>query len=192
MLKIRTLHQHFTAHFQDFGQILTQQPQRNRAYGAHIRGHILARFTIATGRCLHQNTLLITQINRQPIEFDFHRIFNGYTVRNPQTIAHPCIKGLHFARAKGIGQRQHRHGMTNFVKLRQRRTADTLGRRIGGHQLGMLRFKLRQFTKQRVILSIGDARRIVDIVSGVVCIKFSAQFGNALLIRGAHRVGLRK
>ena len=191
-LKIRALHQHLAAHLQHLGKLFALQAQGNRAYRAHIRGHILASLTIAARRGLHQNALLIAQIDRQPVKFHLTRIFDTLPLcqqtRATQFILHPLVKRAHLRIAKSIGQRQHRHAVTHFGKLRQRRTAHPLRRRISAGKLRMRLLQRLQFTKQRVVFGVTHRRRVIDVVGNVVRAQLLAQLRD-LLFDSQRRLG---
>ena len=191
-LKIRALHQHLAAHLQHLGKLFALQAQGNRAYRAHIRGHILASLTIAARRGLHQNALLIAQIDRQPVKFHLTRIFDTLPLcqqtRATQFILHPLVKRAHLRIAKSIGQREHRHAVTHFGKLGQRRPANPLRRRISAGKLRMRLLQRLQFTKQRVVFGVTHRRRVIDVVGNVVRAQLLAQLRD-LLFDSQRRLG---
>ena len=52
--KIGFEHQHFAAHFDEFGRIFAVQPQGDIRYGFDVLGNVFARRAVAACRRLHQ------------------------------------------------------------------------------------------------------------------------------------------
>ena len=64
--------------------------------------------------------------------------------------------------------------MAYLTERRQRRTADPLGRRLGCHQLRVLRLERLEFVEQAVVLRIGNAGFVEHVVAVVVGVDFAA------------------
>ena len=62
--------------------------------------------------------------------------------------------------------------MFNLLELVRDHCPGALGRRIGSHPIGVLRFDLAQFHQQPVILDIADDGVIQDMVTVVVAVDF--------------------
>ena len=163
-------HQHFAAHFDEFGRIFAVQPQRDICDGFDVLGNVFASRAIASRRCLHQYAVAVEQADGEAVEFGFDNIFGVGAV---QAVAHALVESVHFGmiehavfilRGKGVGQRQHRHFVAHFGKSRQRLAADALGRAVGQLELGMVSFQRFEFAEQFVVFGIGYAGRVEGVV----------------------------
>ncbi len=131
-LKVRPVHQNLASHFQHGGQLcrIATQAQRNGFDGADIAGDVLARGAITTRRCLYQQTLLITQADRQAVKLVFSQIIDpAIQAHYPgfdQSIGDTLVESLHFLVIKGIAQGQHGNSVLNRVKAVQRRCTHAL------------------------------------------------------------------
>jgi hypothetical protein len=61
-----------------------------------------------------------------------------------------------------------------------RLAADALGGRVGREQLGVRGLDALELVHQRVVLGVGDLRRVEDVVEVLVVAEFGAQFFGAL------------
>ena len=139
-------HQHFAAHFDEFGRIFAVQPQGDVGDGFDVLGNVFAGRAVAARRRLHQYTIAVEQADGEAVEFGFDNVFGIAAV---QTVAHALVESVHFGmvehavfilRGKGVGQRQHRYFVAHFGESRQRFAADALGRAVGQFEFGMVSF----------------------------------------------------
>ena len=163
-------HQHFAAHFDEFGRIFAVQPQGDIRYGFDVLGNVFAGRAVAARRRLHQYAVAVEQADGEAVEFGFDNVFGIAAV---QAVAHALVEGVHFGmvehavfilRGEGVGQRQHRHFVAHFGKSRQRLAADALGRAVGQLELGMVSFQRFEFAEQFVVFGIGYAGRVEGVV----------------------------
>ena len=168
--KIGFEHQHFAAHFDEFGRIFTVQPQGDVGDGFDVLGNVFARRAVAACCRLYQYAVAVEQADGEAVEFGFDNVFGFAAV---QAVAHALVESVHFGmvehavfilRGEGVGQRQHRHFVAYFVKSHQRFAADALGRAVGQFELGMVSFQRFEFAEQFVVFGIGYAGRVEGVV----------------------------
>ncbi len=90
------------------------QTKRNLRDGADVLRHVLAGFTVAARGRLDEHAMLIAQIDREAVEFEFGGVFDGRSVlvefefaSNPRIESHCAARFSVCLGADG----QHRHGM---------------------------------------------------------------------------------
>ena len=171
--KIGLEHHDFAAHVEQRRHGLAMQAQRDAGNGADIRRHVFASGAIAARGRLHEQAVLIAQVDGQAVEFHFGRIGDVLSVE-AQPFAHAAVEIDDVVVAKTIVQRQHRHRVRDLLELRQRRRAHAQGGRIGLQQLRMGRFQRLQFDKQLVVLGVRNG----GIVKHVVGVQMPVKFGS--------------
>jgi hypothetical protein len=72
--------------------------------------------------------------------------------------------------------------MRHLRKAGQGSTADTLGWRIGGDALGILRFELLKPSEQPVVFNVGNFRRIEGVIQKVVVADLTTQVSQRLQV----------
>ena len=154
------------------------QVQRDLAQRAYVAGHILAGAAIAAGGRQHEHARFIAQADCEAVKLEFGRVSDGRRrVVQPQGTAHAGIEGDR-ALIGGVGfgaDRQHRHRMMHGRQLGGRLAADTLGRRCGGDQFGMLGLQRLEFAKQTIVLGVRHRRRVEHIVGVIMTLQLRAQ-----------------
>ena len=156
------------------------QLQWNVAHGAYIGADVLTRAAVTAGGAAHQMTVLIKQADRQTIQFGFAAVLDYSAIaeqvarRQIQPFAHAAVEIEQILLLEGIAQTQHRHFVAHLTERRQRRSADPLGRRLGRHQLRVLRLERLEFVEQAVVLRIGNAGFVEHVVAVVVGVDFAA------------------
>ncbi len=173
-------HVDFAAHLEHRRPAAAVQLERDVANGAHIGADVLASAAIAAGSTAHQMAVLVEQADRQTVELGFAAVFDGGAISEQvacwqiQAFAHAAVEIEQVLLLEGIAQAQHRHFMAYLTERRQRRTADPLGRRLGCHQLRVLRLERLEFVEQAVVLGIGNAGFVEHVVAVVVGVDFAA------------------
>ena len=108
--KVGFEHQHFAAHFDEFGRIFAVQPQGNIGDGFDVLGNVFASRAIASRCRLHQYAVAVEQADGEAVEFGFDNVFGIAAV---QAVAHALIESVHFGmiehavfilRGEGVGQ----------------------------------------------------------------------------------------
>jgi len=172
------------------------QPQRNALDGPDVLRHVLARLAVAARRRLHQNAMLVAEIDRQAVELEFGRILDRRrTAGQRQRLAHARFEGLGAGRA-GLGfglDGKHRHDVAHRLESRQRLAADPLRRRIRGQQFGVSGLEVLQLAEQLVVLGVRDRRRVEDVVGIIVALDLATEEFRALpcLARNRHQENSR-
>src|SRR5690606_8676793 len=76
--------------------------------------------------------------------------------------------------------RSHGHRVAHAAERRQRRGADPLGGRLRRDQFGMVGLELDELAHERVVLGVGDGRRILDVIAHIVLFDLGAQLRGPL------------
>ncbi len=117
-------HVDLAAHLKHVWCVATQD-QRDRLDRAQVHTDILASRAVATGCAAHEQATLVTQADREPVEFWLHREYRCGVAGFLLDAAHEVRD---FLVAEGVGQRQHRHRMRDLFKTPGRCVADAPGR----------------------------------------------------------------
>ena len=174
-------HEHFTAHFQRRRPAFAVQLQRNIAHGAHVDANVFARGAIAPGGAAHQQTILIQQADRQAIELRLAAVFHRRAAtkqiagRHVEAFVDAAIELAHVGFFESVAEAEHRNFVTHLSERGQRHAADALGRRVAGDQFRIGRFQRLELVEQAVVLGIGNARLVENVIAIVVLIQLSAQ-----------------
>ena len=127
-LKVIAAHVDLTTHLKH-GRHGVWQPQRNLTNGADVLRHIFAGLAVATGGCLHQHTLLVTQTHGQAVKLGFGHIpHRCVRLSQAQFTADAGIKMLG-ASGGGVGfgaDTEHGYRVAHRGKLLQSPATDTL------------------------------------------------------------------
>jgi len=178
-------HEHFAAHFQRGRPTAALQLEGNVAHGAHVDADVFTGGAVASGGPAHQYAVLVQQADRQAIELGLaavlHRCATTEQVasRQIQAFVDPAIELAHVDFFEGVTEAEHRDFVTHLGEGRKRSAADTLGRRVTGHQLRVLGFKGLELVEQPVVFRIRNARLVQYVVAIVVLVQLSAQLKNA-------------
>ena len=170
-VEIRALHVDLAAHF-DHRRRLADEPQGNLLDGADVLRHFFADLAIAPRRSLHQQPVFIAQIDGETIELELAHIGERRRVfGQPELAPHPRIEraGSRRCDVRLCANRKHRHGVADLDEAVEHFAADPLCWRIGCAKVGVLGFDRLQPLKQRVVLGVGQFRRVEHVVQvGVV------------------------
>ena len=79
-----------------------------------------------------------------------------------------AMKSTTSSSREGVAEREHRHGVAHLAEGRDRRGADARGRAVGAHERGKARLDGRVALAQRVVVGVGDLRRVLRVVELVV------------------------
>ena len=107
-----------------------------------VIGAGVAGLAVAARGGLHQQAIDVAQVDGEAVVLYFGCIFDQCS--RVQAFAHAAVEVFNILVAETVIQRQHRHRVGDLFKLRQRRRADTLGRRVRQRQLRVCLFKLLQ------------------------------------------------
>ena len=163
-------------------QLLCGNRKRHAANGADVDGYILARLPVAARHAAGQPRPavvrgLIAQRNAQPVQLQLGRVLHR---QRPGQLAHPPVPVRQLLGRIRIVQAQHRPRVPHLLESLGRLAAHALRRRVRRQQLRMLGLDPLQLVHQRVVLGVGDLRRVQHVVKVLVAAQFRAQFLRAL------------
>ncbi len=173
-------------------ELLRRDGERDGANRPHVVGHILADAAVAAGYSASQmrsstRARRIVQRQRKTIELKFRGVANLRAVALGQ-FAHTPVPITQLFFAVHVVERQHGPGVGDLGETFLRLAPNTLRGRVGGDQLGMLRFQLLQLTRESIECSIGNFGRILPIVKVLVVADLFAQLFDS--VGGLHSNGL--
>ena len=166
-----------TAHVDATRHLLAER-ERDRLDRPEVRGHVLAHGPVAARRALHEPTVLIGEVDGQPVDLQLAHVSD---VLAAEALPHALVECAELGFIEGVRERQHRMRVLDRCETVRRRRPDPLCRRLGRDELGMLRLELLELAHQRVVRLVGDRRRIEDVVLVVRLLDPLAQLGGALL-----------
>ncbi len=174
-------HVDLAAHLADLGHVAALQLLRHVFQRADIGGDVLTLGAVASRRGGDELAVLIAQRHGKPVDLRFGREIDS-VVRQFQESLDAAGEIDHVLLGKSIVERQHRHRVADLPETPGRRRADLLRRRFRGDEIGKALLDRVEALAQRVVLGIGDARRVVLIIALVVALE---------LQRKPHMLGLR-
>ncbi len=181
LLEARPGHVHLAAHLDHLGGSVGEDVWHVADRG-DVRGDVLADPSVATGRGLHEPSVLVAQADGETVELQLaheRRLVTvealGHTVR-PRT----QLIGVH-----RVVETHHRYPMGDRRERGADRAADEPGRRVVGDEIGMVGFELAQLAYERVVVRVAD----LGVVERVVPLVVIGDLGPELV--DAHRRGGR-
>ena len=164
-------HVDLAAHLEHGGRMPTAQPVRYGPDRPDVRRDVLADLAVAAGRRHGEATVLVADAYRQPVELQLgHVLDRRRPVGKSQVAAHTGIE-LRCRTCGGVGlraDREHRHDMPHRGEIGPGCAADALRRRVRRHETGILRLERLQLPEQRVVLGVGDGRRVQHVIAAIV------------------------
>ena len=156
--------------------------QRYRADRAQVLRHLLAHLAVAAGGSAHQDPVLVDERDREPVDLG---LGDEADVAHLDSLARQIALAAHHPGCElllvaGVGQRQHRLQVTDLVELVERLAPDSLGGRVRGEQLGVLRLEIAQLVQQSVVLDVRDLGVVEDVVAVAVVLELLPQLGGPL------------
>ena len=167
----------FAAHFDLAGCFLrlVAQPERHAANRAHVRTYVFAARAVAARNAAHEQSVLVVDRKRQPIDFQFNDIVGRTSAGQ---LATALVERSELLNVVAVVERKHRATMDEFGKAFGGATADALGWAVRREKLRMLLFQSAQLFDQLVILAIRNLRIVPDVVEFFVALNLFAQFGD--------------
>ncbi len=181
-LEIVAPHVDLAAHFEHVGHGTVDGPQAERdlADGADILRDVFTGGTVAARGGLDQEAPFVAQVDRQAVELEFGRVFDGRIgFGQPQLAAHAGIEGER-AVGGGVGlgaDRQHRHHVPHRGELRQDGAAHPQRGRIRRAQFGVFGFQRFQRAIEPVVFGVRHAGLVQHVVLVGVAVQRRAQRG---------------
>ena len=122
-----------------------RQPQRQRADGAGIGGYQIADPTVAPGRGLGQDAVLVEQGQRNPVDLQFAHELELLLGQQPFQPAEPLLE---LVVVVGVVQGQHGRLVLDLGESVRGLASDPLGRAVGGAKRRVVLFELLQLRHQ--------------------------------------------
>jgi hypothetical protein len=107
---------------------------------------------------------------------------------SPRPAADAVVERAEVFLVVGVVEAEHRLEVHGALEAGRHAPADALRRRLRCDELGVRRFERAQLVHQRVVLTVGELRRVQDPVALVVIAHQAPQFLDALRRMG-HRHG---
>jgi hypothetical protein len=158
-------HIDLAAHLQDRGA--RHETQRNILQGTQIGGDVLAFYAVAARRALNEQTLLVAQAGRQPVDLGLGRDDEFVVFLETQKAAHTRHKIRHVLvvnalSSDSIGRHARPWQISRWAARRLR------GWAVGPHEIGKARLDGGIAPAQSVIVRVGNLGRVVLKVAPVM------------------------
>ncbi len=157
------------------------QPGRDRGDRPEVGRDVLAGRPVAPRRALDEPATLVAQGDRQAVDLELRHVAQvGSGLRRgrqAQAAPDPGVKRPQLVVAEGVAERQHRPAMADLVEGHADRAPHPLGRGIRRDQVGMGGLEGDQLAEQRVVLGVGELRRVFLVVEPVGPIDDRRQLG---------------
>ncbi len=140
---------------------VTAEPLGHSPDGAHVVGDVLARATVATGQRPNEPTLLVEQVHGETVDLQLgEEVGTGaHLTLDPLRPRPQLLEG------ERVVEAQHPLDMVDGLEAgRERRATDVLRRALGRAQRGPLLLELVETADERVVLTVADRRRVLDVV----------------------------
>ncbi len=137
----------------------------------HVVGDVFANAAVASRRCLRENPIDERDRQRQPVNLWLHRERECARIL-PENLGPTFGPGPKFVDVKDVVQTEHWLGVLDWAEDRRRRSANLFRDRRLVAQLGMLSLQRPQFSRERVVVRIGNQRRVVGEVRVIVPSEF--------------------
>ena len=141
---------------------------RNVGDRLHIGGDVFAFGAVATRRAGDKRAIFVAQRHRQTVDLRLGGERDLLVLRQAQKAADAADEIDDVFLRKGIVERQHRHRVAHLGKARRRRGADPLRQAFKRAQLRKARLDRVIALAQRVVVRVGNGRRVVLIIAPVV------------------------
>ncbi len=131
-------HVDLAPHLDQRGCVL--DPQRDRADRAQVVGDVLADLPIAARSPPLERAVPVEQADRETVDLRLDDVGEAglLDALAGEVVAHPLDPRPQLVPRAHVAERQHRLQMADFLEARDRLTADSLRRRVGRQQLGVL------------------------------------------------------
>ena len=168
---------HLAANVDAAGHALAER-ERDGLDRAQVRGDVLAHRAVAARRALREAPVDVREVDREPVDLQLADVADVVTAEG---LADALVERPDLGLVERVRQRQHRVGVLHRGEAVRRRDADALGRRFGGHELGVLRLQVLELAEDRVVGEVVERGLIEDVVVVVRLLDLLAQLGDPLL-----------
>ena len=192
-LEIGVAHVHLAAHLEHLGR--AGEHLGDGVDGAGIDGDILARLAIASGGGSDQRAVFIAQREREAVDLGFGGIGQLGIGGPVQIAADAGVEFQHVGIVEGIAEAHHPHLVADLGKAFGRGGTDLIRGAVGPFQFRESRLDLGVAAFERIVIGVGDLRRIGAVIGQIgrsqrlgqrreflACLIFG-QFGNCNLAR---------
>ena len=161
-------HEHLAANRQQLGSVAAES-LRDRPNAAGLCGHVVPFLSVAAGGCASEAAVRIDEFDRDAVEFGFTDIADPLGVEPFITEESGGAIGElpHVGGVAALGDREHRRGVFDRLKIVDRFAADAVGRAVG---IAEIEFGFERFepSEEFVVDAVGDQRLVIDVVAVVV------------------------
>ncbi len=169
-LERRQRQEHLAAHLEHVRPPGAGQPARHRGDGLDVRRHVLAGYAVAPGRGPIETALAVHERDRQPVDLELAQV--RAAAAEPLGPGHPCIEVLG---REHVVEAQQPLQVLDRREVRREPPADPLARRVRRPQLGDLLLDALQLAHHRVVVDVGDQRRVEHVVAVLVLEQLGGQ-----------------
>ena len=134
----------------------------------HVRGHVLARAAVTTGRGLHEPSAFVAHRHREAVDLELADEAHRAGAGRGQAALRARAPGDELVERERVVERHHRHAVGDRSEGRRRRAAHELGGRVRRHDLGELVLEPAQLAHQRVVVRVADLGIVERVIALVV------------------------
>ncbi len=142
---------------------------------ADIGGDVLTFGAVAAGGGGDQFAILVTQRHRQAVDLRLGAERKLVVLAELEEAADACNEIDDVLVLHGVVEREHRHRVAHFLEAARRRGADPDRQRFQRAQVGKACLDGVVAFAQRIVLGVGDDRRVLLVVALVVLGDFACQ-----------------
>ena len=167
-------HQHLAAH-REHGRnraFLVAEAQGHRPDGPDVLGHALPLPPVPPCHRLDQDPLLVDKLDGDPVELGLEQVHHLVAIH---PLPDPLVEAADVLRILRRIQREHGGPVGHRGKVASGLRPHPLGRRVGGHELGVPRLQLLEPPVQGVVGPVGDLGRPFHVVEVVVAPELAAE-----------------
>ena len=161
--EIRLGHEHFAADL-DQRRRTALQPVGDRFHGAQIGRDVLAFGAVAARRAAHEAAMFVGEVDRQPVDLRFGDERERRIRREAHEAARTSAEFGEFLGVHRVVEREHRHAVADLGEAALRRVADAVGGRVRTNQLRKTRLDRGVAQAQRIVIRVGNLRRVLLMV----------------------------
>ena len=164
------------------------QRERDRFYRADVGRDVFASHTVAACRAADEAAVFIRQRDAESVDLQFRDVAHR-RVTESRRPAQALVEGAEIVLVVGVVETEHRRDVLDGGKAVGRTAGHALRRRVGRHEVRILRLELLQFVEKAIEFRVGNLRAVVDVVLLFVMPNLRAQLVQAG--EGIHRLRVR-
>ena len=156
-------HEYLTANLEYVGKIIPSNSQWNRLDRPRVMRDVLTGSPVTACRGDLEHAIDVHEADRSAIELWFRGVFD-LAVGQVEPLSDTLVEVAEFLFGKRVVQRQHRQPVCHRAEAGDGFVANSLGRRIGSDEFGVISFQALQFAHQAVVLDVGNLRIIEHMI----------------------------